>query len=96
LAGSFSKFDEARREGAEVTSGVSTMSSDGPCTYYMAPSTIENSGFGVFAGVPFAEGDIFGYGDFAIPILISTSMPRDHEQMKTIIGYLMNTLGVQA
>jgi hypothetical protein len=35
----------------------------------MAPSTIENSGFGVFAGVPFAEGDIFGYGDFAIPIM---------------------------
>jgi len=35
----------------------------------MAPSTIENSGFGVFAGVPFAEGNIFGYGDFAIPII---------------------------
>lgn len=39
------------------------------CTFYLAKSTIENSGLGVFTGIPLEEDDYIGFGDLAIPIV---------------------------
>ncbi|KAL7545600.1 hypothetical protein ACHAWF_008953 [Thalassiosira exigua] len=38
------------------------------CSLYLAQSTIENAGLGVFTGVPLREDDLVGLGDLALPI----------------------------
>ena len=39
------------------------------CQLYLAPSTIPNAGYGVFAGVDFQEGDSIGEADLVIPVI---------------------------
>mmetsp|Transcript_30722 Transcript_30722/g.66428 ORF Transcript_30722/g.66428 Transcript_30722/m.66428 type:complete len:642 (+) Transcript_30722:93-2018(+) len=52
-------------EGSEGTHNFQTSS----CSLYLAKSTIENAGLGIFTGIPLRKGDQIGYGDLSIPII---------------------------
>mmetsp|Transcript_33249 Transcript_33249/g.80436 ORF Transcript_33249/g.80436 Transcript_33249/m.80436 type:complete len:716 (+) Transcript_33249:31-2178(+) len=56
---------------AAVVDGAEEAADDNnPCLLYLAQSTIPNAGLGVFAGVPFLEGEQVGrVGDAAFPVV---------------------------
>jgi hypothetical protein len=60
------------------------------CTLYLAPSTIPNAGYGVFAGVDFDEGDYIGEPDLVIPVIDTyKNLPyRSQQQFASWLAYV--------
>jgi hypothetical protein len=60
------------------------------CTLYLAPSTIPNAGYGVFAGVDFGEGECIGEPDLVIPVIDTyKNLPyRSQQQFASWLAYI--------